>query len=86
MKEAKKVPDCTDENVEVLQTRFNSISLNSINIACGDYSEETDRCSKVEVPKGDFIAKFDKDRSLAITLLEFIESFPEDELLAANRR
>lgn len=88
MTQAKKVPECTEENVDILQNRFNSISLNSINIACGDYNDETDRCSRVEVPKlgDDVFTKLKKERSLAFTLLEFIESFPEDELLTATSR
>lgn len=52
MKEAKKVKECKDEHVETINNRFNTVSMNSLNIACGQYTEESDRCDRVQPPQG----------------------------------
>ncbi|XP_046916758.1 uncharacterized protein LOC124497180 [Dermatophagoides farinae] len=73
---AKDVNECSEQNVETLQRRFTHISANSMNMACGDYTEDSNRCDTVKPPEG-----LDYNRppkSFMTTALELINLFEND--------
>lgn len=72
--EAKKIKECKDEHVDTLQRHFQSVATNTINIACADYNEDSDRCDNIHPPE----VKRDKNKSLTSFFLELAESFPDD--------
>ena len=65
--------------------RFNNVASNGMNIACGDYTEETDRCSKIHAPK---VTIEKSNKSLVMTMFDLLDSLPlaEDTLPGANSR
>ena len=87
MKEAKKVRECKDEHVETINNRFNTVSMNGMNIACGDYTEETDRCTKIQAPKGITVER-GNNKSMVMTMFELLDSLPlsDDVLSGSNKR
>jgi len=78
LREAKKVSECKEEHIETMQNRFNNVAMNSMNLACGEYSDETDRCSRVHAPKGTVhIEKSNK--SMVMTMFELLDNLPFGE-------
>ncbi|KAH9395302.1 hypothetical protein TYRP_020867 [Tyrophagus putrescentiae] len=78
MKEAKKVKGCKDEHVETLNSRFNQVSMGTMNLACGQYTEETDRCEKIRIPKGNVTIERG-NKSMVMTMFELLDTLPLDE-------
>ena len=77
LKQSKKVSQCTEKHIETLQNRFNQVSMNGINIACGDYSEDTDRCDNVHVPN--IAVERSDNSSIVLALFQLLDSVPDSE-------
>lgn len=74
---AKNVPQCTEEHIETIQKRFNRASMNGMNIACGDYTDETDKCDKVHAPKDVIVEQSNK--TMVMTMFELLDGLPLDD-------
>lgn len=76
METAKNVKECTEAHVELLQNRFQMVSQNPMNMACGEYTEDSDKCDFVQPPEGiDYSAP---PKSFMMSALELIDLFEND--------
>ena len=78
LNQAKHVKDCTEENVETLQARFNHVASNTMSFACGEYTEDSDKCNSVRAPKD---AKYPPaNRSIPSILFELLDYLPGEDM------
>lgn len=82
MRAAKKVPQCTDENINTIQDRFNHVSMNTMDIACGDYNEDTDKCDHIQPPQ---TKEKMPNKSLVMTMFDVMESLSDDDIGPVSR-
>ncbi|XP_054155138.1 uncharacterized protein LOC128953655 [Oppia nitens] len=72
-----KNKQCTEEHINLLVRRSEQVSNGPMNMACGDYNEETDKCEKLEIPnrlKDEPIPK-----SFLMPLVDIFDSFNENK-------
>jgi hypothetical protein len=73
---ASKNDVCTEEHVKILVRNSEQVSNGALNLACGDYTEETDKCDNLKPPPKPLGQKTPK--SFIMPIIEIFESFQEE--------
>ncbi|CAG2178734.1 unnamed protein product, partial [Oppiella nova] len=70
-----KNKQCTEQHLNLLLRQSEQVSNGPMNMACGDYNEESDRCDKLVIPKRQQDEPLPK--SFLMPLVELFDSFEE---------
>jgi hypothetical protein len=70
-----KVDICTDEHMQITERFISSVTSNSLNFACNEYSEDSDKCQNLIPPKKRKNQR--RTKSMIMAFLRLFESFPE---------
>lgn len=71
----KKFPVCTEEIIEAGMKILDSLIGNMVNVLCGQYDDESDKCDKLETPKKKSNQK--RTKSFIIPMIDVFSSFQE---------
>ncbi|CAG2111260.1 unnamed protein product [Medioppia subpectinata] len=63
---------CSEEHLSLLVRQSEQVSNGPMNMACGDYNEESDKCDKIQVPRR--LANETLPKSFVMPMIDLMES------------
>ncbi|CAG2105648.1 unnamed protein product [Medioppia subpectinata] len=70
------VQQCSADNIATLMTIIRSVTGNTVDVFCGDYTEESDKCNKLGLPPRKLKSQR-RTKSFAVPMIDVLQGFPE---------